>query len=469
MTHKYKKKTKKTKKIGGMASVRQAFQSARNRIKSTFSGKKQEKVEITGTLTPEQTLSVLVEDRKFQIKNPVMEPDEIKEPTVFDPLGMQKNTKIFTIKNATGLFTGSLPIIAAKIAGMQLYKSQSNVALLSKKIFCPNLFVKKWPMYIPVLLTGPPKVFQNFKDACKLIFLFYNYKFAINYGFLFDKSLDLKLYCIHMHYIDKQYTLNNSLPNKKVSDFKEFFIDFSDDRFTKLYAKLVLNRKPEATSSLFPSLSTFSSLPTVPSLPTMPTIPSMPTIPTMPTMPTIPSLPDTGNITSGSTKGSSTTTKASTSSAEESKNEETTSDKLNVSKVPEKIGGNITKKNKKIKGGAIPDITQMIKDAENALSTSNKNKEIVENRKKIEQAFQLNKPGTKPKNYKYFILQLLFEMHNFKENDLNNIYRQTMLDLIRELKIDNKVKFSSFPISNPSNENIICLKETAAIMAASAI
>jgi hypothetical protein len=127
--------------------------------------------------------------------------------------------------------------IIGKLFEIQYIKGVNNFDLLEKMFYCSKLYPNKFTRYFKELEIKNQKKYINIKNACKLIYLFYNYKFAINYSFYIDTSLNLELFCIHMHYIKKQYELFKSLNNKKISDFLKIF-DTEQYSFTKLFDKL---------------------------------------------------------------------------------------------------------------------------------------------------------------------------------------------------------------------------------------
>jgi len=127
--------------------------------------------------------------------------------------------------------------IFGKIFEIQYIKSVNNYDLLQKLFYCSKLYPNKFTHYFKELESKNSKQYINIKNACKLIYLFYNYKFAINYSYYIDTPLDLELFCIHMHYIKKQYELCVKLNNKKTSDFLKIF-NTENYKFTDLFNKL---------------------------------------------------------------------------------------------------------------------------------------------------------------------------------------------------------------------------------------
>jgi hypothetical protein len=160
----------------------------------------------------------------------------IKSTKPDDNIKIDEKTNLVKEENFS-LYKDMKMSLFGKLFEIQYIKSINNYELLEKMFYCSKLYSNKFTSYFKELEKNNKEKYINIKNACKLIYLFYNYKFAINYSFYIDTPLNLELFCIHMHYIKKQSDIFISLNNKKTDDFLKIF-DTETYTFTKIFNKL---------------------------------------------------------------------------------------------------------------------------------------------------------------------------------------------------------------------------------------
>ena len=478
MTNKYKKKTKK--KIGGMT-----YLQANNMISSITAmavaaasrGEKGQEIkyiekdvqENAGTLTPEEVIKIKCEERKTLKKKPATEKSEKEEKILqYDDTLEETNNKAFNLtKIAQNLNFTLLLKVVAKISAMQLAKSTQNVNLLTTTFSCPSFIFNRYGLFISQL---DDSVIQNFKDACKCIYLLYNYKFCISYGYLFDKPFTPSLFCVHMHYIQKQYNLNNVKHNKSASDIKKVFNTIDSNIFTNLYKEVVekfknidVTAKP---SMLARASQGLTSLATggISGLKAQATAKATGAIADAKAKATG-AIADakakaTGAIAGAKAKatGAIAGAKAKATAATAATKKITTPPPTGNREVKEQAGG--SNKTKKYKGGA-----SILSGLSKATESKGPVAQFIDdNRKYIEKQFVIkNLITNKNINYSYIILNLLYDMHHFKVSNKDNIFYKIMIELITDLKIDSHDKISMIPYSTPKNEEIGCMAQSTKV------
>jgi len=387
-----------------------------------------------------EIIKIICDNRKNYKLNPDLDPVDVEEKALYDPLGEEKKLNPFDFTKLLKNLSGYIPKVVLKLTLMQLHKSTTNVDLFRKKLYGPRFVVSKYDLFFKELLEKPDEVVQNFKDACKCIYLLYNYKFAVNYGFLIDRSLTPKLWCIHAHYIQKQYDLNKSMLNKKAGDFKTMFFYDESKKFTKLYNELNEEKNKVKPPSMFmAALKGASNLIKHP--------------------PTAEELKSKMLEKSKTAKKSAMATAKKSAMSLKSKIFGKLRPTSKSAPTPKKVhtGGGIHNKTKKLKGGSSI-VSSVVKTTDQIL--------IGKYRKKLEESFKVIDPySQQTRDFGYIMLHLLYEMHHFRETDPDRMYYQIMVEIINELDIDSKQAVERIPYNKPSNEFITCASDTAVMTA----
>ena len=130
-------------------------------------------------------------------------------------------------------FLATLGHVSTKFFVGQTIKAKKNLYLFKNLLDCPKLKKNKFKLFINRLIDTNQQ--ENFKCACRLIYLYFNKKLAFKYDFLMFRSKSLKDMCIYNYYITEQGKLNKSINNKKVIHFDEIFNTSAPYNFTNLY------------------------------------------------------------------------------------------------------------------------------------------------------------------------------------------------------------------------------------------
>jgi hypothetical protein len=146
------------------------------------------------------------------------------------------------LKGAAGKLAGlkgkgspSPYIIIAEFILKQKAKANINYALASKLFKSPRLRENKYKKIINELKT---EHMENFKCACKLIYLYYYDEYATNFSFMFDNSQDIDNICKILYVVNEQILIYSSSKTKLLSHFNEIF---ENNNFSNLYKKNLLN------------------------------------------------------------------------------------------------------------------------------------------------------------------------------------------------------------------------------------
>jgi hypothetical protein len=146
------------------------------------------------------------------------------------------------LKGAAGKLAGlkgkgspSPYVIIAEFILKQKSKANINYALASKLFKSPRLRENKYKKIINELKT---EHMENFKCACKLIYLYYYDEYATNFSFMFDNSQDIDNICKILYVVNQQILMYSSSKTKLLSHFNEIF---ENSNFSNLYKKNLLN------------------------------------------------------------------------------------------------------------------------------------------------------------------------------------------------------------------------------------
>ena len=129
-----------------------------------------------------------------------------------------------------GKMPKSIYVMIAEFILNQTTKTRLNFSLAKKLISSPSFHENKYAKQIQAL---NPTEKENFKCACKLIYLYYYDEYAQKYTFLFDNSQEIDNICTIMFIINQQLLLYNSSKKKSLLNFNDIFKNNS--AFRNLY------------------------------------------------------------------------------------------------------------------------------------------------------------------------------------------------------------------------------------------
>ena len=114
-------------------------------------------------------------------------------------------------------------------------QAKLNYSLASKLFKSPRLRENKYNKQI--ILLKPPHI-ENFKCACKLIYLYYYDEYATNYSFMIDNAQEIDNMCKMFFVIQQQTLIYSSTKTKLLSHFNEIF---ENTNFSELYNENLMN------------------------------------------------------------------------------------------------------------------------------------------------------------------------------------------------------------------------------------
>lgn len=119
-----------------------------------------------------------------------------------------------------------------KIMLKQATKTSFNFSLFLHTFKSPTLKENKYMEQIEELKKEDK---ENFKYACKLIYLYYPDEYATKYSYMIDNPQDMSYLCHVFYVINQQILLYKSSHVKKLIHFKEIFVN--NNKFRELYEK----------------------------------------------------------------------------------------------------------------------------------------------------------------------------------------------------------------------------------------
>jgi hypothetical protein len=123
-------------------------------------------------------------------------------------------------------------MMVAEFILKQFTKSRLNFSLASKVFKSPVLIDNKYKNQIKQLSQ---KDNDNFKCACKLIYLYYYDEYVQQVSFKIDNSQEIDNMCQLFYILDQQILLFNSSKKKAQTHFNEVF---NNDNFINLYKQI---------------------------------------------------------------------------------------------------------------------------------------------------------------------------------------------------------------------------------------